>query len=96
MFGYVRSLPASATQPADVTLAVSGHLPELAKSLEADGHKPRVVADFLTRCRVGREFFACYGRVTFLLPQKRPESLGSTEFVTLLPLLARGWGRLVF
>src|SRR6185295_8595820 len=39
-----------ARQSADVTLAVSGHLAELAKSLEADGHKRRVVADFLTRC----------------------------------------------
>ena len=39
-----------ARQSADVTREISEHLAELAKSLEAAGHRPRVVADFLTRC----------------------------------------------
>src|SRR5689334_1302582 len=52
-----------ARHSADVTLAVSGHLAELAKSLEADGHKPRVVADFLTRC-----LFCMFAEDVGLLP----------------------------
>jgi hypothetical protein len=52
-----------ARHSADVTLAVSGHLAELAKSLEADGHKLRVVADFLTRC-----LFCMFAEDVGLLP----------------------------
>src|SRR5205085_1808631 len=54
-----------ARHSADVTLAVSGHLAELAKSLEADGHKPRVVADFLTRC-----LFCMFAEDVGLLPER--------------------------
>jgi hypothetical protein len=39
-----------ALQSADVTREISDHLAELAKSLEEAGHRPRVVAAFLTRC----------------------------------------------
>lgn len=53
-----------ARHSADVTLAVSGHLAELAKSLEAGGHKPRVVADFLTRC-----LFCMFAEDVGLLPE---------------------------
>lgn len=53
-----------ARHSADVTLAVSGHLAELAKSLEAAGHKPRVVADFLTRC-----LFCMFAEDVGLLPE---------------------------
>ena len=47
-------------------------------------------------CAFGTCLLPCYLFATFLGRQKRAESLGSTELVTLLPLLARAWGRLVF
>lgn len=50
---------------ADVTLAVSGHLAELAKSLETAGHKPKAVADFLTRC-----LFCMFAEDVGLLPER--------------------------
>lgn len=54
-----------ARRSADVTRAVSGHLAELAKSLEADGHTPKAVADFLTRC-----LFCMFAEDVGLLPDR--------------------------
>jgi len=39
-----------ARRSAEVTREVAKHLAELAKSLEQQGHTPKVVAEFLTRC----------------------------------------------
>lgn len=39
-----------AKHAAAVTREVAGHLAELAKSFEAEGHEPKAVADFLARC----------------------------------------------
>ncbi len=49
---------------ADVTREVSAHLAELAKSLEQAGHKPEVVAQFLTRC-----LFCMFAEDVELLPK---------------------------
>jgi hypothetical protein len=54
-----------ARQSADVTREISAHLAELAKSLEEAGHKPRVVADFLTRC-----LFCMFAEDVGLLPER--------------------------
>lgn len=54
-----------ARRSADVTLAVSGHLAELAKSLEAAGHTPKAVADFLTRC-----LFCMFAEDVDLIPDR--------------------------
>ncbi len=53
-----------ARHSADVTLAVSGHLAELAKSLEATGHSAKAVADFLTRC-----LFCMFAEDVGLIPE---------------------------
>jgi hypothetical protein len=53
-----------ARQSADVTREVSAHLAELAKSLEQAGHKPDVVAQFLTRC-----LFCMFAEDVELLPK---------------------------
>ena len=74
-----------ARHSADVTLAVSGHLAELAKSLEAAGHKPRVVADFLTRC-----LFCMFAEDVGLLPE------GSfTELLKSIPEDGTGFQELI-
>src|SRR5205823_11627694 len=79
-----------ARRSADVTLAVSGHLAELAKSLEGAGHKPRDVADFLTRC-----LFCMFAEDVGLLPERSfTELLDSipadgTGFLELLEQLFR-------
>ena len=54
-----------ARQSADVTREISAHLAELAKSLEQAGHRPRVVADFLTRC-----LFCMFAEDVGLLPER--------------------------
>jgi hypothetical protein len=54
-----------ARQSADVTLAISAHLAELAKSLEAAGHAPRATADFLTRV-----LFCMFAEDVGLLPDR--------------------------
>jgi hypothetical protein len=54
-----------ARQSADVTREISAHLAELAKSLELAGHRPRVVADFLTRC-----LFCMFAEDVGLLPER--------------------------
>jgi hypothetical protein len=54
-----------ALQSADVTREISAHLAELAKSLEGAGHRPRVVADFLTRC-----LFCMFAEDVGLLPNQ--------------------------
>jgi hypothetical protein len=74
-----------ARHSADVTLAVSGHLAELAKSLEADGHKPRVVADFLTRC-----LFCMFAEDVGLLPEN-----AFTELLKSIPDDGTGFKELV-
>ena len=53
-----------AKRSADVTLEVSGHLAELAKSLEQAGHEPDVVANF-SRAACS----ACSPRMSSLLPK---------------------------
>jgi hypothetical protein len=53
-----------AKRSADVTREVSGHLAELAKSLELAGHAPDLVAQFLTRC-----LFCMFAEDVELLPK---------------------------
>ena len=53
-----------AKHSAEVTRQVSGHLAELAKSLEEAGHEPDVVAQFLTRC-----LFCMFAEDIELLPK---------------------------
>lgn len=74
-----------ARDSADVTLAVSGHLAELAKSLEADGHAPRLVADFLTRC-----LFCMFAEDVGLLPER-----SFTELLHSIPEDATGFQELL-
>jgi hypothetical protein len=50
---------------AEVTREIAGHLAELAKSLEADGHAPHIVAEFLTRC-----LFCMFAEDVGLLPDR--------------------------
>jgi len=49
---------------AAVTREVAGHLAELAKSFEAEGHEPKLVADFLARC-----LFCMFAEDVGLLPE---------------------------
>jgi len=74
-----------ARRSADVTLAVSGHLAELAKSLEAAGHKPRAVADFLTRC-----LFCMFAEDVGLLPER-----SFTELLDSIPPDGSGFQELL-
>ncbi|MDP3376210.1 MAG: class I SAM-dependent DNA methyltransferase, partial [Hydrogenophaga sp.] len=62
---------------AKVTRAVAAELAELAKSLEAAGHRPEPVAAFLTRC-----LFSMFAEDVGLLPTAGTERQGS--FVHLL------------
>jgi hypothetical protein len=70
---------------ADVTREVSGHLAELAKSLEESGHKPDVVAQFLTRC-----LFCMFAEDVELLPKN-----SFTELLESLPPTGEGFEQLV-
>jgi hypothetical protein len=64
-----------ARHSADVTREVSGHLAELAKSLEQAGHEPEIVAQFLTRC-----LFCMFAEDVELLPDR-----AFTELLNGLP-----------
>jgi hypothetical protein len=74
-----------ALQSADVTREISAHLAELAKSLEEAGHKPRVVADFLTRC-----LFCMFAEDVGLLPER-----SFTDLLNSLPTDGSGFPELV-
>ena len=66
---------------ADVTREVSGHLAELAKSLEQAGHEPQAVAQFLTRC-----LFCMFAEDVELLPKN-----SFTELLESLPPTGEGF-----
>ena len=74
-----------ALQSADVTREISAHLAELAKSLEEAGHRPRVVADFLTRC-----LFCMFAEDVGLLPER-----SFTDLLNSLPADGSGFQELV-
>ncbi len=74
-----------ALRSADVTREISAHLAELAKSLEEAGHKPRVVADFLTRC-----LFCMFAEDVGLLPER-----SFTDLLNSLPADGSGFPELV-
>ena len=74
-----------ALQSADVTREISAHLAELAKSLEEAGHRPRVVADFLTRC-----LFCMFAEDVGLLPER-----SFTDLLNSLPADGNGFHELV-
>lgn len=75
---------------ADVTREVAAYLAELAKSLEAGKHPPKVVADFLTRC-----LFCMFAEDVGLLPDRGFTELlkgldkDGTGFVEILQQLFR-------
>ena len=66
---------------ADVTREVSGHLAELAKSLEQAGHEPQAVAQFLTRC-----LFCMFAEDVELLPKN-----SFTDLLESLPPTGEGF-----
>jgi hypothetical protein len=70
-----------AKRSADVTREVSGHLAELAKSLESAGHEPDLVAQFLTRC-----LFCMFAEDVELLPKN-----SFTELLESLPANGEGF-----
>ena len=70
-----------AKRSADVTREVSGHLAELAKSLEQAGHEPDIVAQFLTRC-----LFCMFAEDIELLPKD-----SFTELLESLPANGEGF-----
>jgi len=74
-----------AKHSADVTREVSGHLAELAKSLESAGHEPDVVAQFLTRC-----LFCMFAEDVELLPKN-----SFTDLLESLPANGEGFEQLV-
>jgi hypothetical protein len=74
-----------ARQSADVTRGISAHLAELAKSLEQAGHRPRVVADFLTRC-----LFCMFAEDVGLLPER-----SFTDLLDSVPADGAGFQELV-
>ena len=70
-----------AKRSADVTREVSGHLAELAKSLEEAGHEPDIVAQFLTRC-----LFCMFAEDVELLPKD-----SFTDLLESLPANGEGF-----
>jgi len=70
-----------AKHSADVTREVSGHLAELAKSLELAGHEPQAVAQFLTRC-----LFCMFAEDVELLPEN-----SFSELLESLPPTGEGF-----
>ena len=70
-----------AKHSADVTREVSGHLAELAKSLEQAGHEPQAVAQFLTRC-----LFCMFAEDVELLPKN-----SFTDLLESLPASGEGF-----
>jgi len=71
----------AAKNSADVTREVSGHLAELAKSLEQAGHEPQAVAQFLTRC-----LFCMFAEDVELLPKN-----SFTDLLESLPASGEGF-----
>jgi hypothetical protein len=69
----------------EVTREVAGHLAELAKSLEKDGHPPKVVAEFLTRC-----LFCMFAEDVELLNDAEGKH-GFTELLKKLPANGDGF-----
>jgi len=69
---------------AEVTREVAKHLAELAKSFEKQNHKPKVVAEFLTRC-----LFCMFAEDVGLLPDK--ETRGFTKLLESLPASGEGF-----
>jgi hypothetical protein len=70
-----------AKNSADVTREVSGHLAELAKSMESAGHEPDIVAQFLTRC-----LFCMFAEDVELLPKE-----SFTQLLESLPASGEGF-----
>ena len=70
---------------AEVTQEVAKHLAELAKSFEMAGHKPKVVAEFLTRC-----LFCMFAEDVGLLPNADGKK-GFTELLNSLPTNGEGF-----
>ena len=70
-----------AKHSADVTREVSGHLAELAKSLEQADHEPQAVAQFLTRC-----LFCMFAEDVELLPKN-----SFSELLESLPPTGEGF-----
>ncbi len=66
---------------ADVTREIAGYLAELAKSFEAGGHEPEVVAQFLTRC-----LFCMFAEDVGLLPDR-----AFTELLASIPESGEGF-----
>jgi hypothetical protein len=66
-----------ASHSAAVTREVAKHLAELAKSFEQAGHKPKIVAEFLTRC-----LFCMFAEDVGLLPDA--QTRGFTELLESL------------
>ena len=70
---------------AEVTQEVAKHLAELAKSFEKAGHKPKIVAEFLTRC-----LFCMFAEDVGLLPNADGKK-GFTELLNSLPTNGEGF-----
>ncbi len=68
-----------------VTREIAGHLAELAKSLEAAGHAPQKVAEFLTRC-----LFCMFAEDVHLLPER-----SFTELLQSIPPDGTGFEELL-
>jgi hypothetical protein len=67
-----------------VTREVAGHLAELAKSFEKQGHAPKIVAEFLTRC-----LFCMFAEDVGLLPDS--QTRGFTDLLKSLPANGEGF-----
>jgi len=77
-----------ASHSAAVTREVAKHLAVLAKSFEEAGHKPKIVAEFLTRC-----LFCMFAEDVGLLPDA--QTRGFTELLESLPADGTGFADLV-
>ena len=73
-----------ASHSAAVTREVAKHLAELAKSFEQAGHKPKIVAEFLTRC-----LFCMFAEDVGLLPDA--QTRGFTELLESLSADGNGF-----
>ncbi|MCP5233818.1 MAG: class I SAM-dependent DNA methyltransferase [Zoogloeaceae bacterium] len=78
---------------ARVTREIAGHLARIARTLEAAGHHPEIVAGFLTRC-----LFSMFAEDVGLLPKQDGQGAFTTLLETLqnsplqfVPLLAALW-----
>ena len=77
-----------ASHSAAVTREVAKHLAVLAKSFEEAGHKPKIVAEFLTRC-----LFCMFAEDVGLLPDA--QTRGFTELLESLPTDGTGFADVV-